>query len=413
MITVLKPLVFLIAGVTQVCHSGCPFTEISKAIQQAVVGDTIEIASGEYHETLPITIDRKVTLRGKEWPAVFGDGGHDVFVVTAAGVSVTGLEIKNTGASFLHELAGIRVEGTEGCNLSGNRLINTAFGIYLANSQNCEVENNFFRSEIFNDTESGNGVHSWSGKSHRIHDNRISGHRDGIYLEFTNDSFISNNQVEGNIRYGLHFMSSHRNEYKDNRFENNGAGVAVMYSRNIKMLHNTFANNVGAAAYGLLLKDISEGEIKNNEFFGNTFGVYAEGTNRTIFAANSFRNNGYGLRIFADCDGNTFSTNNFEQNTFDVVTNSSLNPNTFDANYWSNYSGYDLDRDGRGDTPYHPVSLSSVLVEKFDSTYLLIKSPLFLILDQIEQALPMLIPEGLRDNAPLMRPYDIASSSSS
>jgi parallel beta-helix repeat protein len=62
--------------------------------------------------------------------------------------------------------------------------------------------------------------------------------------------------------------------YRDNRFENNGAGVAVMYSRRVIMKHNLFVNNWGASSYGLLLKEITDSEIFENEFSVATPSVF-------------------------------------------------------------------------------------------------------------------------------------------
>ena len=36
----------------------------------------------------------------------------------------------------------------------------------------------------------------------------------------------------------------------------------------------------------------------------------------------------------------------------------------FDKNYWSNYTGYDLDKNGIGDVPYRPVKLFSYIVNQ-------------------------------------------------
>jgi nitrous oxidase accessory protein NosD len=47
-------------------------------------------------------------------------------------------------------------------------------------------------------------------------------------------------------------MFSHRDAYEDNHFEDNGAGVAVMFSKEIAMRRNRFLANRGASAYGLL-----------------------------------------------------------------------------------------------------------------------------------------------------------------
>ena len=73
----------------------------------------------------------------------------------------------------------------------------------------------------------------------------------------TNNTIIKNNLSEKNIRYGLHFMFSHSDTYTSNTFKNNGAGVAVMYSKHVKMENNRFEENWGPSAYGILLKDIT------------------------------------------------------------------------------------------------------------------------------------------------------------
>ncbi len=407
MSSMLAAILGLMAAATPltVCSSGCDYTLPQKAVEAAQPGTIVIIKSGKYKSDVPLSITKSISLLGEDWPVIEGNGRSDVVQVLAANVRIDGLEIGDSGSSFLHELAAIRVEGVTGCEITNNRLRHNAYGIYLANSEKCRVSRNELEGSYASEAEAGNGIHSWQGKSHTIEDNVIRAHRDGIYLEFTNESEIKGNLVQGNLRYGLHFMSSHRNQYRENRFSENGAGVAVMYSRNVDMVHNVFADNRGAAAYGLLLKDISLGTIRDNLFDDNTYGIYMEGTNRATFERNNFTHNGVALRILGDCDDNTFRYNNFSANTFAVTTNSSRNPNRFEENYWSQYDGYDLEGDGIGDVPFRPVSLSSVIVERYDSTYVLIKSPLFLILDQIEQVFPMLIPESLVDTKPRMSQF--------
>ena len=50
-------------------------------------------------------------------------------------------------------------------------------------------------------------------------------------------------------------MFSNDDSYISNLFKNNGAGVAVMFSKSLKMFNNTFEENWGDSAYGLLLKE--------------------------------------------------------------------------------------------------------------------------------------------------------------
>jgi nitrous oxidase accessory protein len=75
-------------------------------------------------------------------------------------------------------------------------------------------------------------------------------------------------------------MFSHSDHYISNIFRNNGAGVAVMYSKKVRMERNHFEENWGAAAYGILLKEITDSYIGNNVFLKNTVGIHMEGSSR-------------------------------------------------------------------------------------------------------------------------------------
>jgi len=94
-------------------------------------------------------------------------------------------------------------------------------------------------------------------------------------------------------------------------------------------------------------------------------------------------------------------------NTFDVGTNGTLVLNTFNGNYWDKYEGYDLNKDGRGDVPFHPVSLFSVIVEKNPTSMMLFRSFMTSLLDKSERIIPTLTPENLKDNFPLMKPVKL------
>ena len=94
-------------------------------------------------------------------------------------------------------------------------------------------------------------------------------------------------------------------------------------------------------------------------------------------------------------------------NTFDLATNGSLVLNKVTGNYWDKYEGYDMNMDRIGDVPYHPVSMYSMVVEQMPAAVLLWRSFLVLLLDRAERAIPALTPENLKDDAPLMKPYDL------
>jgi nitrous oxidase accessory protein len=134
-----------------------------------------------------------------------------------------------------------------------------------------------------------------------------------------------------------------------------------------------------------------------------------EGSSRTRFEENLFSGNGYGVRLQANCDNNTFTRNNFIRNTFDFATNGTLVLNNINGNYWDKYQGYDLDRDHIGDIPYRPVSLYGMVVERVPAAVFLWRSFMVFLLDRAEKALPVITPENLKDNYPRMKPYDLRS----
>src|SRR5690606_3979913 len=236
-----------------------------------------------------------------------------------------------------------------------------------------------------------------------ISGNVIRGHRDGIYLEFTGNSRVTGNTCEANTRYGLHFMYSHGNTYQGNTFRSNGAGVAVMYADRVGMRGNRFERNWGPASYGLLLKSLRQSRIEGNHFHRNTVALFQEGSSDLVVRDNEFHENGWALRILANCDRNLFEENRFRSNTFDVVYNPSPgNTNLFRRNAWDRYAGWDLDRDGIGDVPHRPVELFPSLLQNHPQAASLLRSHFVTVLNILEKLIPTLSPASLDATAPLM-----------
>ena len=385
-------------------------SSIKQAIAAASPGDTILVTSGIYREG-NILVDKPLVLMGVGNPIVDGEHKTEVFTVSGRHVTITGFKIMNSGVSSMKDLAGIGALQAEFLTIRKNEFINTFFGVHISNSNYSVIEHNTFKATAVNEYEIGNGIHLWQCTNATIRNNTIRGHRDGIYFEFVTKSTIEENISEHNLRYGLHFMFSHDDEYHHNIFRENGSGVAVMYTRNVKMTYNTFEKNWGNSVYGLLLKDISDSQVSNNRFIQNTIAIYMEGTSRTEFKQNLFSANGWAVKLQASCDANTFTENNFQSNTFDFATNGTLVLNTIDGNYWDKYQGYDLNKDGRGDVPHRPVNMYTMIVERIPTAVLLWRSFLVYLLDRAEKVFPAVTPENLKDDYPSMKPYDFNTTS--
>jgi parallel beta-helix repeat (two copies) len=375
---------------------------VQNAIDLSQNGDTILVDPGVYKEK-NIIIQKSVTLKGINYPVLDGEGKFAIISIKASHATVEGFKLQHTGRSEIRDLGAIMIYDSYKITALNNILEDSNFGIYVQNSKRCTIKDNSITAYGKDEVQSGNGIHCWRSDSLVIIGNKIKGHRDGLYFEFVKNSLIWRNVSTRNVRYGIHFMFSNRNTYVSNVFERNEAGVAVMYSKNIHMYNNHFLNNWGDAAYGILLKDITDSDISGNHFTKNTVGLHMEGCSRIKLYKNIFSGNGWAVKIQASCDNNDFTRNNFIGNTFDIGTNGSLVLNKFTGNYWDKYEGYDLSKDNTGDVSYHPVSMYSMIIDSNPAALMLFRSLIVSLLDKTEKVLPGVTPENLKDNEPVMR----------
>lgn len=386
--------------------SGKLFTAIKPALTSAQEGDTVNIYKGIYKEG-NIIIDKALTIMGKDFPVIDGELAHEIISIKCSNVTISGLKLINSGRSAMTDPAAVKAYNVNNIRIENNELENNFFGIYLQYVSNCQVKNNNLFASQEKEYLSGNGVHCWKSDSLQIIGNKIFGHRDGIYFEFVTGSVIWRNIAHNNLRYGLHFMFAHNNAYFTNYFKNNGAGVAVMFTKKVVFMNNTFEENWGDAAYGVLFKELSDCYLSGNIFYKNTTGIFFDGSNRIVAERNLFKGNGWALRMQANCMDNKIEHNNFLGNIFDVTTNGTLMLSQFAENYWDKYQGYDLNKDIIGDVPYHPLSLYAVIVEKNPPAMLLYQSFMISLLDKSEKVLPSLTPENFVDKTPRMLPYTL------
>ena len=400
-------LFFLISSITisakqiEVCNT-CAVKTITEAIEIAESGDEIFIKKGVYKER-DITINKEISLIGEEGTIVDGENIGSVFIFKTDNFTIKNLKIINVGMSYTVEYCAIKVVKATNFTIDNCILENVFFGLLIEKSKKGIIRNNIVSGNRKSEASSGNGIHIWDGSEMEVYNNQLTGLRDGVYFEFVKNSKVYNNISHNNIRYGLHFMFSNNNIYHHNEFRNNGAGVAVMFSKVITMHHNTFKLNWGSASYGLLLKEIYDAEIYNNLFEENTIGINGEGCSRINYKNNTFLRNGWAIKIAGACYANIFEQNDFMHNSLDLAYNSKVNDNKFENNYWSEYTGYDLDKDGVGDIPYRPVKLFSYIVNKTPEALVLLRSLFVDIINFSEKVSPVFTPDDLMDNKPVMK----------
>ncbi len=390
----------LMGKTIEICPT-CPIQKIETGLKQSKDCDTLLLRGGHY-EVENLAIRKSITLLGVKNPTIISKSGDEILTLIADGITVKGLTLKNVRTSYLKERAAIRVKRKKHFWIEGNTIIDCFFGIYLEHAKSGTITGNTLSGDATTEAESGNAIHAWYCDKIEIYNNNLKGHRDGIYFEFVNNSFIRNNHSEHNKRYGLHFMFSNDDVYTDNTFKDNGVGVAVMFSRRIQMARNYFGFNWGRASYGLLLKEINDANIFDNTFEQNTIGVFVEGSNRIKYYQNTFERNGWGIKFSGGCSANEITHNNFLHNSLDLVVNTQLNDNLFIANYWSGYTGYDLDKNGIGDIPHYPVKLFSYILNEAPEAIILLRSLFVDIINFSEKVSPVFTPKEVMDKMPAM-----------
>src|SRR5689334_2353996 len=185
---------------------------VTAALSLARNGDSILVHAGTYREG-NLVVNKTLFLVGIGWPVLDGEKKTEVLSIRAPSVVVKGFKVQRSGAASLDDPCAIKVYNTHDVVITGNELDDNFFGIYIQQGKRCTVSNNRITAYGTDEQAIGNGIHAWKSDSLLISQNTITGHRDGIYFEFVTNSVIEKNVSHNNVRYGLHFMFSHKDSY--------------------------------------------------------------------------------------------------------------------------------------------------------------------------------------------------------
>jgi nitrous oxidase accessory protein len=388
-----------------------PAFDLAAAIAAAEPGATIVLPAGVYAG--PLHIDRPLTLEGRDWPVIDGGGSGDVIIVTAPGVTLRGLVVRNSGSSLDHEHAGIAGLAPQ-LTVEKNRLEDVLFGVYLKNAPDSIVRNNAIYSKDLDVARRGDGIRVWYSDHPTVEGNHVFGSRD-VVIWFSPRGAVRNNTVEQG-RYGLHFMFSDEQIIEGNILRDNSVAIYVMYGRDLTVRGNLLLDSRGPSGYGIGLKDADDVTAEHNHIAGNRTGIYVDNSPRepdavVTFRRNLFAYNEIGVTMLPLVKRNVFTENIFQDNGEQVAVagNGDLIANDWAAggrgNYWSDYTGFDAGGDQIGDLPYQSQSLYEDLLQKYPELRLFQFSPASGALDLAARAFPIFQPRPkLADPQPLMVP---------
>ena len=230
--------------ITVNASGGAMYTKIQDAIDNAIVGDTIEVYSGTYSEN--VNVNKQVILIGMNMsdgkPLVDAGKNGNAITLSANGITLNGFTTIN--ASYPN--AGIRVNSNDNI-LIGNNASSNNNGIHLENSVNNNITGNI---------ASNNDV-------------------SGIRLRLSNSNAILNNSITSNSNNGIYIISSNSNIVSENNVSYNYYGIALTNSSINTILNNTVTFN---DFFSLFLQSSIDNTIYNN-LFNNDMGASILGYN--------------------------------------------------------------------------------------------------------------------------------------
>ena len=363
----------------------------------------IRLPAGHYHGHFVLAVPG-VSLVGSPGAVLDGDGSGSVLTVKAPDCAVSGLSLCGSGRDILADDAAVRVEGTRGVRLDRLSVANCLDGLYVLKSDRVHISHCHLTGIGGRGIDdNGDGCHLFHSGSVNLHDCRVEGFRDGLYLEFSPEARIERSTFSGNHRYGLHVMLTSGTRFSRCAFTDNAVGSVLMYSKHIVVEHNLFARQKGAIGQAMLFKENDDSVIRDNELVGNTTGFFIDGSERNLFTGNRLVANGWGILLFASSSQNRFVGNAFLANDFEVAVDMAAASNRFTGNFWSG-------RVGAGtDTPYNPVRPFAFLAIQRPDLLAFGSTPAARALDAAFQIVPGLIGMAVQDEHPLATPPRVAS----
>jgi parallel beta-helix repeat protein len=335
----LKSSIFFVGG-----NGSHNYSSIQDAIDNTTDGDKIFVYSGIYYEN--ILINTSIFLIGENINTTIINGGYndkfDTIYIHADGVFINGFTIQNCGnesnALYNGPDAGIDIRSNNNI-ITGNRIRNNLFGIYLYYSYNNNISNNLV-------SDNGVGIELDEGVTDSIiFKNLIISNNDGISTGslFGNNHHnrIINNHISSNSIDGIYLASdSHNYKIFNNTINGNEYhGIFMITGSNSHMLigNDIMHNGWGIRLFGINCNDsfISRNRIRNNYY-----GIWIQGSSNTNVLNNDIKDNiDIGLLITPISHDNKIVQNNFINNTPNClfwITEKNHN-NEWNENYWDRF----------------------------------------------------------------------------
>jgi nitrous oxidase accessory protein len=324
--------------------------DIQTAIASARSGDTIIVGSGE-HNTFEV--DKPLTIKASG-AAIRAGVQRPAITINADDVRISGFRIegmgKDTTSKFNYYMqnpqaaAGQRLDLPNAAMIvNGNDAIitNTTIfgaqaGVFTDSTINISLVNNTFES-----CDTGAILNSCSpGK---VEGCRFSGCKNyGLDIEGCSDLLLLKNSIVNTVNAGVLLKESTQCNVRDNLFSGNTEGLALWNSTFTDISGNEADHNY----YGILLTESDNNTVTNNNAIENTRSEIVNGfgdgislqanSSSNVVAKNTARKNFNGLELTKGCKLNVIYGNNATDNTHGLRMDKNYNNLIYGNNFARN-----------------------------------------------------------------------------
>jgi len=385
---------------------------LAAALETAQPGDVLRLAPGTYRG--PLEIDRPLTLDGGGVAVIDAGGQGSVIRVTAPDVTLRGLHLRGSGDSHEDIDSGVQLtrEATRAV-VTGNVLTGNLYGVDIHGARDARVDGNRIegrQDRLMN--RRGNGLYVWNAPGAAVIGNDVRFGRDGIFVNSSKRNRFVGNRFR-DLRFAVHYMYADDSEVSGNLSVGNDLGYAVMFSTRVRVVDNV---SIGDRDHGVMLNYTNRSAITGNlvrpgDGTAPEKCAFVYNSHRNAFAGNRFEGCGIGIHFTAGSDRNRIVENAFIGNRVQVKYVSTRWDEWSEdgrGNHWSDHAAFDLNGDGVAETPFRPNDAMDRVLWTQPAAKLLMGSPAVQLVRWSQAAFPALLPGGVIDSHPLVRPVEIA-----
>lgn len=379
---------------------------IADFLSRAADGDTLALSPGVYAETF--VLDRPMTIDGRGQATIDGMGQGTVITVTGADVTVTGLTIIGSGSSHQDIDSGVKLtKSALNAQVTDTLLQGNLYGVDVHGAQDALVARNVIegrRDKRMN--ARGNGIYVWNAPGTVIEGNDVRWGRDGIFVNSSKRNIFRDNLFR-DLRFAVHYMYANNSEVSGNVSIGNHLGYAVMFSKRLRITDNLSFND---RDHGLMFNYTNSSVITGNVVINaRDKCTFLYNSHKNDFSGNWFEGCGIGIHFTAGSERNRIVGNSFVANRTQVKFVSTKWVEWSEdglGNYWSDFAAYDVDGNGIADTAFRPNDSMDHVLWTQPAAKLLLGSPAVQLVRWSQSAFPALLPGGVIDSFPMMRPVE-------